>query len=241
MFTTQATHLQWIFNACLAQGHHPRVWKTAAIAVVPKPGKDNYSLPKCYRPIALLECLGKLLEKVVARHLTYDITMLSLIPFTQFGTCPHSSTIDAGLCLTHDIEMAHSLWSICGTLLFDIQGFFDNVNHAWLVALVKSLGFPTELTNWISSFLSNRTIQLWFNNFTSEDIDLELGTPQGSPISPILSIIYTSPLLHLAKTWEHATLHMFVDDGNIFARAPSYQLLASKLCSLYIKCHDWCR
>jgi hypothetical protein len=84
----------------------------AAVAVVPKPNKEDYSLPKCYRPIALLKCLDKLLEKVIAKHLTFDITSLSLIPSSQFGACPHSSTVDAGLCLTHDVESAHTLGSV---------------------------------------------------------------------------------------------------------------------------------
>jgi retron-type reverse transcriptase len=197
--------------------------------VIPKPGKEDYSLPKCYRPVALLECLGKLLEKVIARHMVFDITALSLIPFTQFSTHPHSSTMDTGLCLTHDVEMAHMLGSICSSLLFDIQGFFDNVNHACLVALVKSLGFPTEIQKWITSFLIGRMVHMQFNNFVSGDIKLKLGTPQGSPISPILSVIYASPLLHLTKLWEHASLLIFIDNGNIFVRAPSYRMLATKL------------
>ena len=115
---------------------------------------------KCHHPIALLECLGKLLEKVVAKHISFDITALSLIPTTQFSARPHSSTIDAGLCLTYDVEMAHALGDVCGTLLFDIQGFFDNVNHTQLIALVRSLGFPAELSRWIASFLKDRTVHL---------------------------------------------------------------------------------
>jgi hypothetical protein len=67
-----------------------------------------------------------------------------------------------------------------------------------------------------------------------------MGTPQGSPISPVLSIIYASPLLHLAKRWTDAAYMMFVDDGNIFVRAPSYQLLALKFRDLYSECHNWC-
>jgi hypothetical protein len=217
------------------------VWRRAAIAVVPKPGKKDYSLPKCYRLIALLECLGKLLEKVIVKWLSYDITLLSLIPTSQFGACSHSSTVDAGLCLAHDAETAHTLGSVCSTILFDIQGFFDNVNHAQLIALTWSLGFPPEICGWITSFLSDRTVCLWFNSFTSEEIDLELGTPQGSPLSPVLSIIYASPLLHLAKTWENATLSMYIDDSNIFAHAPMYCILARQLCTFYTSCHDWCR
>jgi hypothetical protein len=213
----------------------------AAIAVIPKLGKDDYSLPKCHRPVALLECLDKLLEKVMARWLTYDIILLGLIPSTQFRACPHSSTTDAGLCLTHDMEISHMLGSIYGTLIFDIQDFFNNINHTQLVALVQSLGFSPVIYKWITSFLSNRAVHLYFNNFTSSDIDFELGTPQGSPLSPILSIIYASPLLHLTRSWNGATLNMFIDNGNIFMWAASYKILASRLSSFYTVCHDWCR
>jgi Reverse transcriptase (RNA-dependent DNA polymerase) len=148
--------------------------------------------------------------------------------------------VNVGLCLTHDIETAHALGGVCGTLLFDIQGFFDNINHARLVSLVCDLGFPLEVCDWTLSFLSDRVVQLCFNNYTSDTIDLELGTPQGSPISPILSIIYASPLLHLAKRWDNASFLIYVDDGNIFARAPSYDLLALKLHDCYAACHGWC-
>jgi Reverse transcriptase (RNA-dependent DNA polymerase) len=240
MFATQAECLTWIFNVCISQGYHPKAWRTAAITIVPKPGKEDYSLPKCYHPIALLECLGKLLEKVITKRLSYDITSLSLIPTTQFSACPHSSTVDAGLCLTHNVETAHALGSVYGMILFDIQGFFDNVNHARLIALVCSLGFPPEICGWITSFLHNRTVHLRFNNFTSEEINLELGTPQGSPLSPILSVIYASPLLHLAKTWESTMLSMFIDDGNILAHGPSYAILAMCLHNFYTSCHGWC-
>jgi hypothetical protein len=109
------------------------------------------------------------------------------------------------------------------------------------VELVQSLGFPAEICKWIASFLSDRAVHLCFNNFTSDDIKIELGTPQGSPLSPILSSIYTSPLLHLMKTWDDTTLLMYINDGDIFARAPLYQALATRLVAFYSRCHNWCR
>jgi hypothetical protein len=213
-FNAIPTHFQTLFEACLHLGHHPTEWKTTNIAVVPKPGKEDYSLPKSYCPVALLKCIGKLLEKVIARHLTHNIAALKLIPTTQFGACPFS-TIDTGLCLTHDIEMAHALGGVCSSLLFDLQGFFNNVNHSRLAALIESLGFTPEICRWATSFLKDRSVCLHFNGFTSEDIELEMGTPQGLLISPILSIIYASPLLHLARHWTDATLSMYIDDRNI--------------------------
>jgi hypothetical protein len=96
---------------------------------------------------------------------------------SQFGAHPFSSMIDAGLCLTHDIEMAHALSRVCSSLLFDIQGFFDNVNHGRLTALIESLGFMPEICRWAVSFLKDRSVWLWFNSITSEEIELEMGTP----------------------------------------------------------------
>ena len=42
-------------------------------------------------------------------------------------------------------------------------------------------------------------------------------TPQGSPLSPILSALYTASLLDLALQWKHCNLTLYVDDGAIFS------------------------
>jgi hypothetical protein len=67
-------------------------------------------LAKNSRPISLLECLGKLLEKVVAKLIYRDIKKHALIPTTQFGgRNASSSTLDGGLTLLHDIQSAHQV------------------------------------------------------------------------------------------------------------------------------------
>lgn len=60
-----------IFTACINLGYHPKQWRSARIVVLRKPGKPDYSVPGAYRPISLLNTLGKLLEAVMARRLTY--------------------------------------------------------------------------------------------------------------------------------------------------------------------------
>jgi hypothetical protein len=237
-WTWEATP-EWIitlFNSCLLTGYHPKAWKAAIIAVVPKQGRTDYSLPKNYRPIALLECLGKLLEKVVAKRVHHDIGAFALVPTNQFGSRPHSSTIHAGLALTHDIALAHAHGGCCGSLQFDIQGFFDNINHGRLTHCFRLLGFAEEICKWLTSFLADRSVQLRLNGTTSDPIDILVGAPQGSPISPILSVIYTSLLLCIANKWASANMYMYVDDGNILAWGPSYCLVTNSLISHYTDC-----
>jgi len=235
----QSKRVTRLFNACVTAGHHPKEWREATIAVIPKPGRADYSLPKNYRPIALLECLGKLLEKTLARRIYFDLNTHNLVPTNQFGARDSSSTLDAGLVLLHDAQLALAQRLRCGALLFDVKGFFDNINHGRLVRIFEKLGFPGPMVRWLRSFLTDRRIRLRFNGLSAEPLSLMVGTPQGSPISPVLSIIYTSPLLHIMRQWSGAALSMYVDDGIIFAASDSWSQTADRLREGYRECVTW--
>ena len=228
-----------LLSACIRAGHHPRLWKEALVCIIPKPNRADYTLAKNFRPISLLECLGKLLEKVVAKLIYRDLAKHALVPTTQFGGRNASSTLDADLTVLHNIQIAHKAGLRSGILLFDIQGFFDNINHGRLVRILVDLGFAPELVNWCSSFLKDRTVKLKFNGKTSDPFDFAVGTPQGSPVSPVLSIIYTSPLLHKMRHWNKSSLGMYIDDGVIFACGPTWAEIKSTMRSGYRDCVDW--
>ena len=51
---TQATNQQ------IDLGYYPRKWKMASIVILRKSGKPDYSVPEAYRPISLLNTLGKI-------------------------------------------------------------------------------------------------------------------------------------------------------------------------------------
>ena len=228
-----------LLSACLKAGHHPRSWKEAVVCVIPKAKRADYTLAKNFRPISLLECLGKLLEKVVAKIIYREMDKYALVPTTQFGGRNASSTLDAGLTLLHDIQAAHQSGLRTGLLLFDIQGYFDNINHERLIHLFANLGFAPELTSWCRSFLKDRTVRLKFNGKTSDPFDFTVGTPQGSPVSPVLSTIYTSPILYKMREWTNASLGMYVDDGVIFACGREWDDVATTMHQGYTTCVDW--
>jgi hypothetical protein len=50
-----------------------------------KPGKGDYSNPSAYRPIALLNTLGKILEAVISNRIKYIAESYDLLSDLQYG------------------------------------------------------------------------------------------------------------------------------------------------------------
>ena len=69
--------------------------------IIPKPGKPAYNIPKAFRPIVLLNTLGKLIEKMVARRLQFDAIKYGILHPNQLGGVAQRSTEDTGVFLTH--------------------------------------------------------------------------------------------------------------------------------------------
>ena len=58
-----------MYEAYLTIGYFPEIWREALIIMIPKPNKKNLTTVKAWRPISLLACLGKGLERLVARRM----------------------------------------------------------------------------------------------------------------------------------------------------------------------------
>ena len=61
-----------IVKVAFRLGIHPRAWKEARGVVIPKPNKPDYGVAKAYRVITLLNCLGKVVEKVAANAIAEE-------------------------------------------------------------------------------------------------------------------------------------------------------------------------
>jgi hypothetical protein len=74
--------------------------------VLRKLGKDNYLVPKAYRPIALLNTIGKVIDAVVARQLSYLAKTHYVLPATYIGGRKMRSTDYALYTVTRKIYEA---------------------------------------------------------------------------------------------------------------------------------------
>jgi hypothetical protein len=80
-----------LFNAILRTQYFPPVWKHARVISILKPGKDP-ALPSSYRPISLLETIGKVFEKILLSTILSEVSERGLLRDEQFCFRPKHST-----------------------------------------------------------------------------------------------------------------------------------------------------
>ncbi|KAF5194028.1 reverse transcriptase, partial [Thalictrum thalictroides] len=199
------------FKALMNSGYHPQLWKEAIGIILPKRNKKDYTDPQAYRPISLLPCLSKLLEKLFANRLSYYANITdNLLHYSQMGGRKQRSAVDAALLLQNFIENNFSRQKSVSTVLLDIKGAFDRLHTGKLIKTLESLQLPSTLISWVNSFLSGRTIRLSFNSQLSTSYPA-CGTPQGSPISPILFLLSIRDLFQTEEKSNFLQLS-YVDD-----------------------------
>jgi len=94
-FSVEPDAITALVRASIRFGIHHDRWKAALIVPIPKPNKKTYSSPRSHRPIQLLDCVGKIVEKVVAKRLLFDVGKYDLMPFCRLGGRPSASCLDA--------------------------------------------------------------------------------------------------------------------------------------------------
>jgi hypothetical protein len=103
-FAAIPDHFFRVYSVLINLGYHPTCYKTAIGAILPKPNKQDNVVPKAYRIITLLNCLGKVSERIVAKRLGFWAKTTNLLSKTQIGRRLKKSAIDAALLLTNEIK-----------------------------------------------------------------------------------------------------------------------------------------
>jgi hypothetical protein len=218
-------HLLDLYSTLIETGYHPHCWREATGAILKKANKPDYTAPKAYRPVSLLNCLGKVAEKIVAKRFSTLAEKYQLLDTEQMGGRPGRSVVDAVLALTHDIETGNKLGKVVSVLFLDVKGAFDHVNREQLLEVLQDLGFPTPVLSWVDSFLTDRLIALAFDGQKEDLHPVATGIPQGSPVSPILFLFYLTNLFTDLKDsislQDKLSTPSYVDDCALVITGPS--------------------
>lgn len=153
--------------------------------------KGSKADPGNYRVIIINSFIAKLFEKMLeikGRDLIKNGEIH--ISVEQGGFMPRRSTHDNLFLLEslRDAQVAKGRQLYAAFL--DLRKAFDSVNHKKFIALLRARSTPEAWVSQLIKLLAGRKMKLF-----DALISLEVGTAQGSPISPLLFIIFIDPLI----------------------------------------------
>ena len=228
-------------TASLQLEHYPTQFRTAKVVVLRKPGKtiEQQQTASAYRPISLLNAIGKVIESAICRRFAAAAEAQGLLPETQMGNRPQRST---DLAIKLVVDATHTAWShkaVASLLQLDIKGAFDTVNHTRLLHTLQHQGFPPWAVRWVSSFLTDRKASLHFDGESTPPRQITAGVPQGSPLSPILFLLYTTSLYSQLQEHHGLIAVGFADDLNLLAFGRDTLETRQHLEGAWQTCRQW--
>jgi len=94
------------------------------------------------------------------------------------------------------------------------------VDNNTLAQILREGGIPLYLVSWVSSFLGERSCTLIFQEGPGTPAPVNVGAPQGSPMSPLLFLLYVAPL-HFSI--PRGLMISYVDDFALTVASLSYR------------------
>ena len=186
------------------------------VVLIPKPGRD-LTKTKSWRPINLINCIGKLGEKVVAD----ELQEADLLHGGQFGGVKGRSALEgvfkavtkARRCMGSGGNVAWGFW--------DVSGGFQKVIPTQVLERMDKTRIGRKWKKWTSEFMRERSFQVSWDGVDRGVGKTNLGVPQGSPLSPVIFLIWMAPILEEMEKrikWElgvDINLPSYVDDIHV--------------------------
>lgn len=229
-----------IFNACLELSYFPKSWKIAKILAIPKTAAISTD-PDKYRPISLISCFGKCLEKLILNRLNDHEEDNNIFIQQQCGFRSKHSTIHQILRITETISFGFNNNKSTAMVLLDLRKAFDCVWHDGLIHKLRKYDYPLYIIKIIQSYLSERSAFVAMPAAFSDPFSVLSGVPQGSLISPHLFNLFINDI----PIPRNGHLSLFADDTAFYVQVPWKNLKSAKttivkaLISLQTYFNDW--
>ncbi|CAK1545376.1 unnamed protein product [Leptosia nina] len=185
-----------LYNRCLTLLYFPRPWKHAVVKIIPKPGKDNYSQLSSFRPIGLINVLGKLLERLIIDRLTFHLNRLRLSNPRQFGFKQQTSTSKAIITALDLIRSKKARGEHVIAVSLDIKAAFDNAWWPAVFARLRHYDCPSNIYYILLNYIQNRTVGIDFSDI-SVTKTMRRGCVQGSVCGPTMWNLIMDELLDI--------------------------------------------
>lgn len=204
--------------------------------VIPLFKAGDPSLFNNYRPISILPCFSKVLEKLVYVRMLKYLNDNEILYKHQYGFRQQHSTYMALLQLIDKISIALDNNMFAVGIFLDLSKAFDTVDYEILISKLYRYGFRDVVLKWLKDYLINREQYVFINGSTSKRIKLCCGVPQGSILGPLLFLIYINDL---AWMFESALPILFADDTSVVISHANFDSLMNEANDVLLYIAKW--
>ncbi|CAK1584840.1 unnamed protein product [Parnassius mnemosyne] len=150
--------LRQLFTGCLRSTKFPTAWKEARLILLKKENRAADS-PSAYRPICLLEEIGKLFERIVATRLNGHLSRVCPdLAESQFRFRRKCSSIDATMRVRSLSEQVVSRGGLALAISLGIVNAFDSLPWDTIRWALEYHQVPAYLQDVIGDYLRDRYI-----------------------------------------------------------------------------------
>lgn len=234
VFSIIKSSLHYIFDQSLKLGVFPNKLKFARILPAFKDGEDTEL--SNYRPISILPCFSKILERIMYNRLYTFLCKHNILYKKQFGFQAGHSTDHAIIHLVNEILQSFNENKYTLGVFIDLSKAFDTVDHTILLDKLENYGVKHTNLKWFRSYLSSRKQVICYEGNKTNYENIICGVPQGSILGPLLFLIYINDLHTSSKVLNSI---LFADDTNLFYSHQNINTLFETVNKELLHLNEW--